>query len=80
LYCVWRCSRRWPCQEREDDVGNFARLAVPDELDLAFAAEEQEAVLLGERLVGLQEADDVLLFLVGETRHLWLFERWQELD
>ena len=48
--------------ERQDDVADFIRLAVPDELDLALVVEKQEAILLRQRLISFEEADDVLLF------------------
>ena len=55
--------------EGEDDVGHFGGLAVPDELDLALVVEQEKAVAVGERAVGFEEADDLLLFLLGETGH-----------
>ena len=48
--------------EGQNDVADFAGLAVPDQFDLALVIEEQKAVLVGQRLVGFEEADDVLLF------------------
>jgi len=55
--------------EGEDDAGDLGGLAVPDELDLALVVEEQEAISIGQRPVGFEEADDFLLFLLGETGH-----------
>ena len=53
--------------EGEDGGADFARLAVPDELDLAFVGEEEEAVFLRERLALLDELDEVALLGVGEV-------------
>jgi hypothetical protein len=39
--------------KRRYDVADFVGLAVPDEFHLALFFEEQEAVLIGQRLVGL---------------------------
>ena len=55
--------------EGQDDVADLRSLAVPNQFHLALVLEQQEAILLGQRLVGLDEADDLLLFLFGQTRH-----------
>jgi hypothetical protein len=52
--------------EREDGGADFAGLAVPDEFDLAFVGEEEEAVFLRERLALLDELDEVALLGVGQ--------------
>jgi hypothetical protein len=55
--------------EGQDDVADLVGLAVPDQFDLAFVLEEQETVLVGQRLVRFEEADDLLLFLLRQSRH-----------
>ena len=52
--------------EGEDGGADFAGLAVPDEFDLAFVGEEEEAVFLWERLTLLDELDEVALLGFGE--------------
>ena len=42
-------------------------LAVPDEFDLAFVGEKEEAVFLRKRLARLDELDEVALLGVGEV-------------
>jgi hypothetical protein len=56
--------------ERQDDVADFAGLAVPDQFDLALVIEEKEAVFVVQRLVGLEVADDVLLLGLSQSRHV----------
>lgn len=46
--------------------GDFASLAVPDKLDLALVLEKNETVFLRERLVLIDELDEVALLGVGE--------------
>jgi hypothetical protein len=53
----------------KDDVADVGGLAVPDQLDFALVVEEKKAVLVGQRLVGFEEPEDVGFFLVGQTRH-----------
>ena len=53
--------------EGQDGGADFAGLAVPDQFDLAFVVEEEEAVFLRERLALLDELDEVALFGVGEV-------------
>ena len=50
----------------QDGGADLAGLAVPDQLDLALVLEEEEAVLLRQRLPGLEERDQVALLGVGE--------------
>ena len=52
--------------EREDGGGDFAGLAVPDEFDLAFVVEEEEAVFLGEGFALIDEFDEVALLGGGQ--------------
>ena len=40
----------------QDDVADFAGLAVPDQLDLALVLEQQKAVLVRQRLVGFDDS------------------------
>ncbi len=54
----------------ENDVADLAGLAAPDQLHLALVAEEEKAVLLRQRLVRLEEADDFLLLLLTQPQHL----------
>ena len=53
--------------EGEDGGADFAGFAVPDEFDLAFVGEEEEAVFFRERLALLDELDEVALLGVGEV-------------
>ena len=52
--------------EGENGGADFAGLPVPDEFDLAFVGEEEEAVFLWERLTLLDELDEVALLGFGE--------------
>ena len=52
--------------EGQDGGADFAGLAVPDQFDLAFVVEEEEAVFLRQRLALLDELDEVALLGVGE--------------
>ena len=45
---------------------DFTSLAVPDKLDLALVFEKNEAVFLRDRLVLIDELDEVALLSVGE--------------
>ena len=53
--------------ERKNGGADFAGLAVPDEFDLAFVGEEEEAVFLRERFAVLDELDEVALLGGGEV-------------
>ena len=53
--------------EGQDGGADFAGLAVPDQFDLALVLEEEEAVLLRQRLALLDELDEVALLGVGEV-------------
>jgi len=55
--------------EGEDDVADLGGLAVPDQFDLALVVEQQKAVSFRQRLVGLDETEDFLLFLLSQSRH-----------
>jgi hypothetical protein len=55
--------------KREDDIRDLARFAVPDEFDLPLVLEQQKAVLLRQRLIRLDEADDLLLLRLRQTWH-----------
>ena len=55
--------------KRQNDVADFIRLAVPDQLDLPFVVEQQKPILLRQRLARLQKADDVLLLGVSQSGH-----------
>ena len=50
----------------KDGGADFACLAVPDEFDLAFVLEKEEAIFLRKRLALLDELDQVALLGVGE--------------
>ncbi len=52
--------------EREDGGADFAGFAVPDEFDLAFVVEEDEAVFLRQRLALIDELDEIALLGVGQ--------------
>ncbi len=52
--------------EGEDGGADFAGLAVPDEFDLAFVLEEEEAVFVGQGFALLDELDEVAAFGLGE--------------
>jgi hypothetical protein len=52
--------------EGEDGGADFAGFAVPDEFDLAFVGEEEEAVFFGEGFALLDKLDEVALFSVGQ--------------
>jgi hypothetical protein len=53
----------------QHDVRDLVGLAVPNQLDLPFVVKQQESVLLRQRLVGFEVADDVLIFSVGQSGH-----------
>ena len=52
--------------ERQDGGADFAGLAVPDQFHLALVGEEQEPVLLRQRLALLNELDEVALLGLGQ--------------
>ena len=51
----------------QDDIADLVGLAVPDQLDLALALEEQEAVLVRQFPVRFEVADDLLFFRVAQS-------------
>ena len=51
--------------EREDGGADFARLAIPNEFNLAFVVEEDEPVFLWQRLASFNQLDEVALLRVG---------------
>ena len=51
----------------QDGGADFAGLAVPDQFDLTFVGEEEEAVFLRQWLALLDELDEVALLGVGEV-------------
>ena len=53
--------------ERQHGRAHVARLAVPDQLDLALVLEQDEAVFLRQRLALLDQLDQVALFGVGQV-------------
>jgi hypothetical protein len=59
----------------QNDVADLIGLAVPDKLDLALVLEKQEAVFFRQGLISLDKPNNVLLFLLGKSRHfpaLWI--------
>ncbi len=53
--------------KREDNVADLAALVVPNQFHFALVLEEQKAKLVREGLVGFQKAEDLLLFLFGQS-------------
>ena len=54
--------------EGQHDVADLAGPAVPHQFHLALVREQQKPVLVRQQLVGLNEPDDFLLLLFGESR------------
>jgi len=55
--------------EGQHDIADLAALAVPDQLHFALFLEQQKAVFVRQRLVRLQIANDLLLFLFSQSWH-----------
>jgi len=53
----------------QDDIADLARLAVPDQFHLPLVLKQQKAVLLRQRPVRLDKADNLLLFLLSQSWH-----------
>ena len=53
--------------KRKHDVADFIRLAVPNQLYLTFILKKQKAILVGQRLIGFDVADYLLLFFFGQA-------------
>lgn len=55
--------------EGQHDVADLPGFAVPDQLHLALFLEQQKAVLLRQRFIRFQVADNFLLLLFGQSWH-----------